>query len=598
MVTTINKNTSGILIAGFAVVLLCMAGLLVLNFKHIDNMSGIERLESRLRAKGDAVHKMRDIVRERSISLIRTLSLEEYFDRDAERQHFHSFANEFVATMETIEGFDLSLEEQAALENVKKDVRISQPLIETAVDLAVEGEWETKLRKTMVTAINSYSQVLASLEVFFKTVQKRIENEHYAHEKSLHQENQLTVLLGSLALIISLLIGIYVIRREWKRTSVLRGHVEDTEARYRSIVNTAVDAIVTADEHGIIETVNPATEEMYGYKPGELIGQDVKVLMAGMNRDHHHTYVNSYKDGGKPGIIGIGRELKAIRKDGTEMPIWLGLSEMKEGSERKFVAVMRDMTTMVKARDEIVSAMRTAEQASKTKNEFLANISHELRTPLNAIIGYAEMIESEILGTLGQTQYKEYLQHISSSGRHLSNLINDLLDITRIEADDFPLADETIDLGDTLETCITTVSPRVSEEGKSIHLESPEQTITVRADLLRLKQVLLNLIHNAIKFTDKDGHIEITTAVLGNGALEIRITDDGIGISQDDMERVFDMFAQADGSLSRRFEGIGLGLPLSRKLMEKHGGTLNLESGLERGTTAIVTLPADRVTVG
>lgn len=245
--------------------------------------------------------------------------------------------------------------------------------------------------------------------------------------------------------------------------------------------------------------------------------------------------------------------------------------------------------------EELRHAKDRAEAANRTKTEFLANMSHELRTPLNAIIGYSEMMEQEVFGPVGSKKYTEYLEYISGSGHHLYGLINDLLDISCIETDEFPLEDEIIGLETLIRECLSTVHKRAEQAGTDVSLISDGVLPKVRVDKRRLKQVLLNLLNNAIKFTGKGGGINVDVEALHNNELRIMVIDNGIGIANEDIESVFDMFGQVDGSLARKYEGAGLGLPLSRKLMEKHEGQLVLESKLGEGTRAILTLPASRV---
>ena len=223
------------------------------------------------------------------------------------------------------------------------------------------------------------------------------------------------------------------------------------------------------------------------------------------------------------------------------------------------------------------------------------SVSHELRTPLNAIIGYSEMMETEVFGPVGVEKYKEYLGHITGSGRHLYGLINDLLDVSRIESDELPLEEVVFDADEVMSECVNTVRHRAELAGNRVVVAFDETLPLVRADKRRIKQVLINLLHNAIKFTPVGGTITLSAEQEDNGDLRVLVTDTGIGIAPADIETVFAMFGQVDGSLARRYDGAGLGLPLSRKLMEKHKGKLELQSAPNLGTTAIITLPAERV---
>jgi signal transduction histidine kinase len=214
---------------------------------------------------------------------------------------------------------------------------------------------------------------------------------------------------------------------------------------------------------------------------------------------------------------------------------------------------------------------------------------------LNVIIGYAEMMENETFGPVGVAKYKEYLEHISGSGRHLYGLINDILDVSRIEADGFPLDEDAFSIADILDESIGTVLHRAQTAGNQVEMVPLTALPSVFGDKRRIKQVLINLLHNAIKFTPSGGSITVATEILPNGDLAIKVRDTGIGIAEKDLKTVFTMFGQVDGSLARKYDGAGLGLPLSRKLVEKHDGKLQLQSEPGQGTTATIILPSTRV---
>jgi len=236
-----------------------------------------------------------------------------------------------------------------------------------------------------------------------------------------------------------------------------------------------------------------------------------------------------------------------------------------------------------------------AEAADRTKTEFLANISHELRTPLNAIIGYSEMMEKETFGPVGSERYRDYLKYISKSGHHLSNLINDLLDVSRIETDGFALDERLFGVANLILRCVAATRTYAEDEGIAVSFSDTAQLPSLIADPRRIEQVVLSLMNNAIKFSKRGGAIEVHVEGLPHENLCIVVADDGIGIAASDLVTVFDMFDQVDTSLARKYDGAGLGLPLSQKLMHKHGGQLVLESVPGQGTRAIITFPAARV---
>ncbi|MCZ6764492.1 MAG: ATP-binding protein, partial [Alphaproteobacteria bacterium] len=240
------------------------------------------------------------------------------------------------------------------------------------------------------------------------------------------------------------------------------------------------------------------------------------------------------------------------------------------------------------------AAKETAELANRSKSEFLANMSHELRTPLNAIIGFSEVMEQELFGPMGHANYKDYAGDILYSGRHLLNIINDILDVSKAEAGMIDLSEEVVDLADVIEACLRLIRPRAVEKDLTVEADLPQQNIQIRADKRRLKQVVLNLLSNAVKFTEKGGVIVELRSDPKEGVI-LRVIDTGIGISQADLDRVMEPFVQADSTLSRSAEGTGLGLPLSRSLVEFHGGELTITSELGKGSIATVRLPAERL---
>jgi len=267
--------------------------------------------------------------------------------------------------------------------------------------------------------------------------------------------------------------------------------------------------------------------------------------------------------------------------------------------ERRLIWAVADTLAGVVHRNnkevELRVARDRAETANRTKSDFLANMSHELRTPLNAIIGYSQMMSEEVFGPVGSEKYKEYLDHISASGHHLYGLINDILDISRIETDGFPLAEEEVNTTSLIEECMGVVRTKAQDAGNTVTFLNADPLPSLYVDRRRLKQVLLNLLQNAIKFTERGGTIRIRVEASATFGVIILVSDDGIGIAESDLEKVFDMFGQVDSSLARKYDGAGLGLPLSRKLIEKHGGQLTLESTPGVGTTAAVSLPNERV---
>ncbi len=267
----------------------------------------------------------------------------------------------------------------------------------------------------------------------------------------------------------------------------------------------------------------------------------------------------------------------------------------EEGKPYRMSGSLSDITIRKDADDQLRAAKDAAELANRTKSEFLATMSHELRTPLNAIIGFSEVMERELFGALGHPQYQEYATDIKDSGHHLLNIINDILDVSKAEAGMIELCDEEIDLRTLVTSTLRLVHARAEHQGVILETDLPAGLPPVRVDGMRLKQVLLNLLTNAVKFTDAGGKVAVRARLDGNRALLLQVADTGVGISRENLQRVMEPFTQADSSFSRKHEGTGLGLPLSRALVELHGGTLWIESEVGAGTVVTVRLPATRI---
>jgi PAS domain S-box-containing protein len=352
---------------------------------------------------------------------------------------------------------------------------------------------------------------------------------------------------------------------------------------FEDLVRNNPVAIVILDRHHHIVTCNPAFETLFGYAQDQAVGRDLDALISTeATRAEAVGYTQHVLEQGP--VHGIGRRR---RRDDTLVDVEiLGVPVVVDGELVGLMGLYHDISELLKARQD-------AEAASKAKSQFLAHMSHELRTPLNAIIGYSEMVEEEV-AEIGHAELAPDLRKIRSAGRHLLTLINDILDLSKIEAGKLELLVETFDVGEMVREVATTVHPLVEKNANRLDLRCAEGLGEMRSDLVKVRQTLLNLLSNASKFTDH-GTITLTAGREGNGGgdwLVFQVADSGIGMTPEQMGRLFEAFAQADASTSRKYGGTGLGLAITRRFCQMMGGDVRVTSDPGKGSTFTVRLPA------
>ena len=363
-----------------------------------------------------------------------------------------------------------------------------------------------------------------------------------------------------------------------------------SEQETRQVIDRALDAYIGMNQDETIIDWNPAAEQIFGWSREEAIGRRLaELIMPPRYRDAHQKAVRAYLKKGTGEVIGRRLELQALRRNGEVFPIELTVNAQSAGGTIVFNAFVRDITERSEAERKLNAAKEAAEAANRTKSEFLATMSHELRTPLNAIIGFADVMAQKLMGPI-IPRYVEYAHDIRTSGDHLLSLINDILDISAVEAGKATIEPVPVDLRAIADTCLSLT--KHAAEGRSVTVvnEVANDLPRLMADPRRLRQILLNLIGNAVKFSQPGASVFVR-ASLDGASMTINIVDSGPGIPAHEVERVFEAFVQLSAGQVRSHEGAGLGLALVKRFVELHGGTIKLDSHLGQGTTARITLP-------
>jgi len=370
----------------------------------------------------------------------------------------------------------------------------------------------------------------------------------------------------------------------------------NSEKRIRSIVDNALEGIITVDRYGIIKSFNMAAERIFNYPQDEAIGQNINIIIPALHHNNHEHYLNNNFQKNVRNIIGSLKQLEARNKNGRTIPIELSVSELNLGEQNIFVGVIRDISQRLQAEQEAQTALIdkiNAESANAAKSDFLANMSHEIRTPLTSILGFSEtLLDSD------QTMQQriEAIHTIIRNAQHLQTIINDILDLSKIEANKLDVEKIQFSLQQFQSDISIMLEPRIHEKGLQFRIE-PQFPLphNIISDPVRLKQILINLCGNAIKFTQK-GHIAIFISYDPTfNSINFCIEDTGIGLTQDQMSRIFDPFNQADSSTTRLYGGTGLGLSLSQQLSRLLGGELSVDSEYGIGSRFSVSVDAGEI---
>lgn len=375
--------------------------------------------------------------------------------------------------------------------------------------------------------------------------------------------------------------------------SILQRERDDATSLLTSIFEVSEIGIVVTDHNRRIVRVNDSFVRIYGWSRDDLINADMVDFVTPDEREiaykNHDEFITK-------GVRSAG-EMKMIRKDGSIANALYTTATIELSQKRRFqVTTVMDITLRKQMEVSLRLAKEQADTANRAKSAFLANMSHELRTPMNAIIGFSEMMIKETFGPLGNEKYAEYLTDVHTSAGHLLEIINEVLDMSKIEAGRIELDESEVSMTELIKSVLRMMESRVFGKGLKMHEDIAENLPYIFVDQRLMRQVLINLVTNAVKFSNSGGNIYLTARTLERNVMEIVVKDEGIGIPEDKLEQAMEPFGQvSDKAENSGQQGTGLGLPLAKAMVELHQGAMQLESAEGQGTTVTFRLPPNRM---
>jgi PAS domain S-box-containing protein len=362
----------------------------------------------------------------------------------------------------------------------------------------------------------------------------------------------------------------------------------------QSVLDTATDGIISIDSEGRILGMNRSSEALFGFDQNELAGEMMTVLFEPESHVAALDYLEGIRSNGVRSIMNDGRDVKGRERNGGIIPLFMTIGRVGEDrNASRFCIVLRDITHWKKVESDLLDAKRAAEDSSTNKTDFLTTVSHEIRTPLNAIIGFSQVMMTESFGPIGNERYKQYARDIHASGEHVVSLVNDLLDLSKVASGKLEMTFASVDMNAVVAACVAMIQPQANAGKVIVRSQLASHLPLIVADERALRQIVINLLSNAAKFTEAGGQVIASTSFTDQGEVVVRVRDTGVGMGEEEVKRAMEPFRQIPGP--RSGSGTGLGLPLTKALVEANRAAFSIQSAPQQGTLVEVTFPSTRV---